>query len=193
MYINKLYLLTQRMIYSGYIDENTYYNYYTLNNTRVNSRNAYLGALVYSLLTDLFQGLCYGCDYMPNKLGISSRSLPNKLGICIIELGINRGHAFPDQAQRAQGKPTVCSLQFPTLLRSLLLSLALYRRNRGSLTATPSPCSCARNSLTMSYNPELQQSLLTKAQDELKNSLEFKTIKDKLENLSKDNLIIKNQ
>jgi hypothetical protein len=42
------------MIYSGYIDENTYYNYYTLNNTRVNSRNAYLGALVYSLLTDLF-------------------------------------------------------------------------------------------------------------------------------------------
>jgi hypothetical protein len=38
----------------------------------------------------------YGCAYMPNKLGISSLSLPNKLGICVIELGINRGHAFPD-------------------------------------------------------------------------------------------------
>ncbi len=82
---------------------------------------------------------------MPNKLGISSRSLPNKLGICIIELGINKGHAFPDQAQRVQGKPTVYSLQFPTLLKSLLLSLALYRRNRGSLTTTPSPCLYARN------------------------------------------------
>jgi hypothetical protein len=33
---------------------------------------------------------------MPNKLDISSRSLPNKLGIYIIELGINEGHAFPD-------------------------------------------------------------------------------------------------
>jgi hypothetical protein len=33
---------------------------------------------------------------MPNKLGIGSRSLPNKLGISVIELGINRGHAFPD-------------------------------------------------------------------------------------------------
>jgi hypothetical protein len=45
-------------------------------------------------------GYCYGCDFgcdcMPNKLGISSRSLPNKLGICVIELGINGGHAFPD-------------------------------------------------------------------------------------------------
>jgi hypothetical protein len=33
---------------------------------------------------------------MPNKLGIGSRSLPNKLGICVIELGIDGGHAFPD-------------------------------------------------------------------------------------------------
>jgi hypothetical protein len=33
---------------------------------------------------------------MPNKLGIGSLSLPNKLGIFVIELGINRGHAFPD-------------------------------------------------------------------------------------------------
>jgi hypothetical protein len=43
---------------------------------------------------------------MPNKLGIYVIELgincygytyiPNKLGICIIELGINRGHAFPD-------------------------------------------------------------------------------------------------
>jgi hypothetical protein len=35
---------------------------------------------------------------MPNKLGIGSYSLPNKLGICVIELGINRGHTFLDQA-----------------------------------------------------------------------------------------------
>jgi hypothetical protein len=41
--------------------------------------------------------LClYGYAYMPNKLGISSRSLPNKLSIYVIELGINGGHAFPD-------------------------------------------------------------------------------------------------
>ncbi len=33
---------------------------------------------------------------MPNELGIGSQSLPNKLGIYIIELGISRGHAFPD-------------------------------------------------------------------------------------------------
>jgi hypothetical protein len=49
-----------------------------------------------SSFLELFFIRCYGCAYMPNKLGISSRSLPNKLGICGIELGINGGHAFPD-------------------------------------------------------------------------------------------------
>ncbi len=45
------------------------------------------------------------------------------------------------------------------LLRSLLLSLALYRRNRGSSTVTPSPCSCARDKKLCKdpINPLLRQ------------------------------------
>jgi hypothetical protein len=48
----------------------------------------------------------------------------------------------------------------------------------------------------VSYNLELWQSFLAKEQDKLENSLEFKAIKDKLENLSlsfKDDLTTKNQ
>ena len=50
------------MKYSGYIDENTHRDYYTLNNTRVNSQNTYLGTLVRSLPSDLFRGLIMSCN-----------------------------------------------------------------------------------------------------------------------------------
>jgi hypothetical protein len=106
MCTDKLYLATQRIKYGGYTDKNTHRDYYALNNTEVNGQNAYLGAPVHSLSSNLFQGL------------------------------------------------------------------------------------------TVSCNPELWQSLLTKEQDKLENSPEFKAIKDKLENLSlsfKDDLTTKNQ
>jgi hypothetical protein len=44
MCIDKLYLLTQRIKYSGHIDKNTYRDHYALNNAGVNGQNAYLNA-----------------------------------------------------------------------------------------------------------------------------------------------------
>lgn len=57
MCTDKLYLLTQRMKYRGHIDENTYCDYYALNNAGVDSQSAYFGALIRSLPSDLFRGL----------------------------------------------------------------------------------------------------------------------------------------
>jgi hypothetical protein len=45
------------MKYGGHIDKNTYYDYYASNNAGVDGQNAYLGALVRSLPSDLFRSL----------------------------------------------------------------------------------------------------------------------------------------
>jgi hypothetical protein len=54
MYIDKLYLVTQRIKYNSHTNKNTYYDYYVLNNTGVNDQNAYLSAFVHSFSNDLF-------------------------------------------------------------------------------------------------------------------------------------------
>ena len=50
------------MKYNGYTDENTYYDYYTSNDARVNGQNTYFSALVRSFPNDLFQGLTISCN-----------------------------------------------------------------------------------------------------------------------------------
>jgi hypothetical protein len=62
MCTDKLYSTTQRIKYNGHTDKNTYRDYYALNDTGVDGQNAYLGAFVRSLSSNLFQGLTVSCN-----------------------------------------------------------------------------------------------------------------------------------